>query len=496
MSTKSAVSRRSLLAGVAASAILPWRPSRAAPPDRDWNDLAKLIDSPVLLPHDPRFVRLTQPENLYYYRSKGPDAPKAVVRPPTSEAIAKSVQWAADRDIKLVARSGGHSYAGCSTIPGLIINTAALRYVAYDPARSLLRIGGGTLNVDIFNALQGLRPAAFKDGMAIVHGRCGAVGVSAYLMGGGVGFDMRSFGAGCDLVDSVDVALADGTVVTASEDNHRDLFWALRGGGGGNLGIATAWWLRPFAVNQAAAFSASWLAADPRALFTRIVRDLENSPLELGAQLTLGASKGEPWPTSVRLLGQFRGTWEEFQRRCPGLLKDAHQCAHVEGAYWDIQEFLDVEPIPNRYLETSLFTGLFSDDAIGTLFNTFSTWPGTTSAARITFFRTAGAMNTPARDATAFVHRRSEWLADTDIDWDERDADKDVNDSWQWQRKVHAALDQAFAGQGSYQNFPDPGLDNHGAAYWGANLERLQKVKWQYDPRRVFTPPQNQEIPV
>jgi FAD/FMN-containing dehydrogenase len=423
----------------------------------------------------------------------------AVVRPPTSEAIAKSVRWAADRNIRLVARSGGHSYAGCSTIPGLIINTAALRNVAYDPASNLLRIGGGTLNVDIFKALQGLRPVPFKDGMAIVHGRCGAVGVSAYLMGGGVGFDMRSFGAGCDLVDSVDVALADGTVVTASQDNYSDLFWALRGGGGGNLGIATAWWLRPFAVNQAAAFAASWPAGnDPRALqapFTRIVRGLEDSPPELGAQVTLGASRGKPWPTSIRLLGQFRGTWEEFKRRCPGLLNDAAQCARVEGAYWDIQEFLDVEPIPNRYLETSLFTGLLSDDAIGTLFTTFGTWPGTTSAARITFFRAGGAMNTPAPHATAFVHRRSEWLADTDIDWDDCDTDKDVDNSLQWQRQVHAALDQAFPGQGSYQNFPDPGLANHGVAYWGTNLDRLKKVKLQYDLKRVFTPPQWQPHP-
>jgi FAD/FMN-containing dehydrogenase len=213
MSTKSTVSRRSLLAGVAASAIVPWRPSRAAPSrGPDWDDLAKLIDSPVLLPNDPRFVNLTQPENLYYYR------PMAVVRPPTPDAIAKSVWWAADRNIPLVARSGGHSYAGCSTIPGLIINTAALREVRYDQSSNLLEIGGGALNADIFMALQEQRSAAFKDGMAIVHGRCGAVGASAYLMGGGIGFDMRSFGAGCDLVDSVDVALANGNVVTASKD--------------------------------------------------------------------------------------------------------------------------------------------------------------------------------------------------------------------------------------------------------------------------------------
>jgi FAD/FMN-containing dehydrogenase len=224
--------------------------------------------------------------------------------------------------------------------------------------------------------------------MAIVHGRCGAVGASAYLMGGGIGFDMRRFGAGCDLVDSVDVALADGRVVTASKDLESDLFWALRGGGGGNLGIATSWRLRPFAVNQAAAFLASWPTGnDPRALFTRIVRGLENSPPELGAQITLGASRGERWPTSIRLTGQFGGTWAEFNARCPGLLDGASRpTACVEGAYWDIQEYLDQIVVPNRYLETSLFTGLLSDDAIGSLFAAFGTWPGTTSAARITFF--------------------------------------------------------------------------------------------------------------
>jgi FAD/FMN-containing dehydrogenase len=501
MSTKLAVSRRSLLAGVAASAILPWRPSRAARPEPDWDELAKLIGSPVLLPNDPRFVRLTQPENLHYYRSAGtPGAPMAVVRPSTAQAIATAVKWAADQKIPVVARSGGHSYAGCSTIPGLIINTACLRRVDYDSSSNLLKIEGGALNGNILKALKDLKPAGFENGMAIVHGRCPAVGVSAYLMGGGIGFNMNSFGAGCDRVDKVEVALADGRVVTASEDNtDKDLFWAVRGGGGGNLGIATCWWLRPFPVNQAAGFVASWQAGnDPGALqapFTTIVRVLENSPPELGAQVSLSASKGKPWPTSIRLVGQFLGTWDEFKRRCPGLLEGAAQCAHVEGAYWKIQEFLDVEAIPNRYLETSLFTGPLTDDAIGTLFKKFGTWPGTTSAARITFFRTGGEMNKVKKPGeTAFVHRRSEWLADTDIDWDDRDTDQDVYNSLRWQRDVHAELDQAFAGQGSYQNFPDPGLANHGIAYWGANLKRLVEVKLQYDPTFVFTPPQNQEI--
>jgi hypothetical protein len=115
MSKTSAISRRGLLADVAASAILPWLPcpSCAAPAAApDWGNLAKLIGSPVLLPDDPRFVNLTQPENLYYYRpANAVGAPMAVVRPPTPAAIAQSVKWAADRKIPLVARSGGHSIA-------------------------------------------------------------------------------------------------------------------------------------------------------------------------------------------------------------------------------------------------------------------------------------------------------------------------------------------------------------------------------------------------
>jgi FAD/FMN-containing dehydrogenase len=90
----------------------------------------------------------------------------AVVRP-KAEAIAPAVGWAAMQKIPLVARSGGHSYAGCSTIPGLIINTAALRQVRYDSSSNLLEIGGGALNADILKALQRLRPAAFKDGMGL-----------------------------------------------------------------------------------------------------------------------------------------------------------------------------------------------------------------------------------------------------------------------------------------------------------------------------------------
>jgi FAD/FMN-containing dehydrogenase len=111
-----------------------------------------------------------------------------------------------------------------------------MRRVNYNEADQLLEVEGGALNSDIFDVLK-------RDNVnrAIVHGRCNTVGISVYIMGGGIGLAMREYGLGCDQVDKVELVLADGSpraVTTASDPEG--LFWAVCGGGG-NLGFATKW---------------------------------------------------------------------------------------------------------------------------------------------------------------------------------------------------------------------------------------------------------------
>jgi len=502
MHTPPRLTRRALLSGTVASLALPWvlRGARAAPAsgisDAAWKKLAEKITGGVLWPNDPRFVALTRPENLRYYNPPAtpeappdPDAPLAVVRPQDAKEVADAIVWAQDVGCPMVARSGGHSYAGCSTIRGLVIHLGRMRQVKYNPNSSLLEVGGGALNGDIFAALR-------HTNRAIVHGRCPTVGISGFLMGGGLGLAMREHGVGCDLVESVDLVLADGKQVRASVSNEQELFWAVRGGGGGNLGFATRWRLHTIPVDKFIAFTADWRSTDNnREIFKRLVRALETAPEQMGAQISVAVTAlNSPLPNRISLTGQFRGPLAEFQAIFGSALAGAEQKAVLELPYWQAQELFEVEAEPNRYQETSLFADELSDTLIEEAFSLSRTLPGREGRARLTFFLTGGRVNKIKPDATAFVHRSSQWLINPIVEhWPAHYAKLD--DDLKWQRKVLNRFAGILGGRSCYQNFPDPELDNHAEAYWGANLSRLSKVKADFDPRSVFTPPRNQEIP-
>jgi FAD/FMN-containing dehydrogenase len=522
MLTTSALSRRALLSGSAASLALPVlaRSARAQPAptvsEAAWRELDWNITGGVLRPNDPRFVRLTQPENLRYFNPPAnpgekpdPDAPFGVVRPHTPEEVRYAIRWARENNLPMVPRSGGHSYAGCSTVPGLVINASALQGVTLRD--DLVEAGGGALFGDMLAALRNIRTGGEAARYTITHGRCQGVGLSAYLMGGGWALDSPHAGMGCDRVARVQMVLADGQIVHASERENPDLFWAVRGGGGGNLGFATKWWLRPVAVGKVTAYTGTWRLRDnAHSVFRTLLRALDAAPDRLGAEMTMSATSSaakSSWPYQIKLTCQLHGPREDFDAILGTALAEADRaerqdctfsgCASKalrELPYWDAQEFFEVLASPNRYQETSLFAPEVSDKVVDELFGMWKTWPGTVSAARWTFYRTGGKVNAVAPDAMAFVHRSSRWMVTTDIDWSGSEGQQAIDTNLQWQRGVHDALNAILGRPGSYYNFPDPGLENHARAYWGNNLAKLAGVKLQVDRDFVFTPPRNQWI--
>jgi FAD binding domain/Berberine and berberine like len=529
MQTKSQLSRRTLLSVAAASLALPLLPrgsraqSRPAVSEAAWAELDRHITGGVLRPNDPRFVRLTLPENLRYYNPPtqpgagrpDPDAPFGVVRPHTPEEVAYAIKWSRENNLPMVPRSGGHSYAGCSTVPGLVISSAAMQSVKVEDG--MVVAGGGALFGNMLANLRDIKAGGETGRYTVTHGRCSGVGLSAYLMGGGWALDSVHAGMGCDRVAKVEIVLADGQrpVIVSENDpdpGNKELFWAVRGGGGGNLGFATKWWLRPIVVDKVTAFSGSWrLAGNAHAVYRTLLRALDAAPDTMGSEMTISTTSAtikSPWRYQINLSCQLHGSRAEFGSILGSALADADRAEErdcwfencsskdlVELPYWDAQEFFEVIGSPNRYQETSLFAREISDDFIGAIFGVWPSWPGTASAARLTCYRLGGKVNTVPSDATAFVHRSSRWIVTTDIDWSGGDSPQVVDDNLKWQRDVQNHLSTMLGKPGSYYNFPDPGLENHATAYWGNNLPRLMQVKSRYDPQRVFAPPRNQGIP-
>lgn len=520
-----------MLAGSAASVALPLLPRRSRaqsqPSEAAWRALNDNITGGVIRPNDPRFVRLTLPENLRYYNPPpepgsgppDPDAPFGVVRPINHKEVAYAIKWSHENKLPMVPRSGGHSYAGCSTVPGLVISSAAMQSV--DVEGDLVVAGGGALFGNMLARLRDIKAGSETGRYTTTHGRCAGVGLSAYLMGGGWALDSVHAGMGCDRVEKVEIVLADGSVVRVSGKDpdtlRQDLFWALRGGGGGNLGFATNWWLKPIIRDdKLTAFSGSWrLAGNAHAVYRTLLRALDAAPDTMGSEMTISTTSAtikSPWRYQINLSCQFHGSRADFNSILGAALAVADRAEErdcwfkncskkdlVELPYWDAQEFFEVIGSPNRYQETSLFAPEISDDFIGAIFGVWPSWPGTASAARLTCYRLGGKVNTIPSDATAFVHRSSRWIVTTDIDWSGGDSPQVVDDNLKWQRDVQNHFTAMLRNPrnpnpGSYYNFPDPGLENHAKAYWGSNLDRLAAIKRQFDPNSVFTPPRNQWI--
>ena len=179
---------------------------------------------------DPGFVQVA---HIYNERFDG-ILPRAVGRPLDVKDVQGAVRWAVGHNVQMRARSGGHSYAGYSTlVNGVVLDLSKMRTISVNKAARTATIGAGAQLIDIYAGLA-------AKGATIPAGSCPSVGVSGVTLGGGMGLAARNFGLTIDNLVGVQIVTADGRIRTVNKKTDPDLLWALRGGGGGNFGIVTA----------------------------------------------------------------------------------------------------------------------------------------------------------------------------------------------------------------------------------------------------------------
>jgi FAD/FMN-containing dehydrogenase len=495
----STTSRRALLTGAGSLLLLPRiaragitsaKPATRAVSEQAWRALAAKVKGGVVRPGDHDFIALSRPQNLRY----ATEVPLGVARPRDAVETNAAIAWCREQGIPMVLRSGGHSYAGCSATTGLIIHTGLMRQVRRINDDTF-ELEAGVVFSDVYRALEAAKDTN-AGGMALPHGRCFGVGASAFLLGGGMGFTMRDFGLGCDRVLEAEMALPDGRVVRASAEQNTDLFWALRGGGGGNLGVALRFKVRAEPAKPVTTYRIVWNRNVP-AVFASLVRALEGAPDRMGSRIGIHATRThESKPNTLTLFGQLRGPKDEARAiLAPALATAPPDTDTMQTTqYWRGQKFLGIASPPNIYQVTSRYSARLSDGAIEDVVRRCRTWPGTKASAAFFMFHVGGRIRDIAPADTAYVHREAEWLTGTDVGWTEHDTPAVVATNLAWQREFHDASAALMPDGGSFQNFPDPGLANPAAAYYGANLERLVAIKRRIDPDGVFTPPRRQGI--
>ncbi|SDT33450.1 FAD-binding oxidoreductase [Actinoplanes derwentensis] len=246
------LSRRALLSAGLIGVLPPRSPRSYDPADADWQALAAGLAGTVERPGTSGYDQARQ---LFSPRFD-PIRPPAVVRCANQADVVAAVAFANRFGLPIVPRGGGHSYVGASTSStGLVLDLRPLRTVGFDAATATATIGGGATLLDVGSGLA-------AHGVSVPAGSCGSVGISGLTCGGGIGVASAAYGLTSDNVVSAEVVTADGKSRTVDAQRDTDLFWALRGGGGGRFGVVTSWRLRTHPAATAGTFTLVYPWAD------------------------------------------------------------------------------------------------------------------------------------------------------------------------------------------------------------------------------------------
>lgn len=252
------------------------------------DDMRAALRGPVIGPADPEYDRARAIYNAMIDRR-----PAALVRCADAADVMAAVDFARERGLELAVRGGGHSGAGlCEVDDAVTIDLSPMRWARVDPVARTARVGGGS-------QLGDLDHAAHAFGLATPAGIMSTTGVGGLTLGGGHGHLTRKYGLTIDNLVAADVVLADGSFVTASESQHPDLFWALRGGGG-NFGVVTSFRFRLHPVGDVVAGATVW-PVDRTGDVLRWYRDfLPQAPDDLnGFFAALTVPPGPPFPEEI-----------------------------------------------------------------------------------------------------------------------------------------------------------------------------------------------------
>ena len=449
----------------------------AAPADLE--AFARALRGTLIRPTDPAFEEDRQVWNVAMQGS-----PLAILRAADAGDVATAIGFARRSDIEIAIRSGGHSLAGHSSGDGvLVIDTRDLRGLHIDVERRVAWAGAG-LTAGEYTA------ATAQHGLATPFGDTASVGLGGITLGGGIGWLARKHGLTIDSLLAVEIVTASGEVLTASETEHADLFWAVRGGGG-NFGVVTRFCYRLHPVDQVLG-GAIFLPAT-RDVLRGLVPVAASAPDEL---TTIGLVMPiPPMPfvpdehhgkQALVLMFVYAGDPADGAAAIAPFqaLAEPFAVAAMPMPYPAIYDFTAEAGAPHASTTRSVFLDILDDESVDSIVEALAAAPPM-SMVQVRVF--GGEMARVPADSTAFAHRGAAVQVSMMSGLvDEASAPAAIA----WNRSLFAALETKSTGV--YVNFlEDEGQERIRAAYPGGSYERLVAVKRRYDPGNVFRRNQN-----
>jgi hypothetical protein len=415
--------------------------------------------------------------------------PQLIARCNGTADVAAAVRFARDHDLEIAVRGGGHNVAGTAVCDdGIVIDLSAMRAVSVDPAGRTARVQGGALWGDVDYETQ-------AHGLATTGGIVGHTGVAGLTLGGGMGFLMRKYGLTVDNLLAAEVVTAEGSIVRASADEHPDLYWALRGGGG-NFGVVSSFRFALHFVGPTVMAGPVFWAADDTTDVLRFYRDFAaEAPDELGTVVRLGTVPPLPvisedlhWRPAIAVACCYAGAIEDGERAVRDLRRFGAPLVDLISAtpYAAFQGALDDTVLHgwHYYWKSTNLAGL-SDNAITVIADHAYTASSPRSYAAM--FHMSGAVARVPYDATAYAGRNVAHNIIIDGVWLPDESGEHAAAETAWVRQFLQAL-QPHRTAGVYVNFLDSDDDNSRVreAYGDHIYRRLAEVKAKYDPDNAF----------
>lgn len=461
-----------------------------------WTKLRERLHGRLVLPTDESYLTAKQLAYLQFTTN-----PRAIAYCADADDVALCLTFAQDQCLPFAVRSGGHSFGGYSTSKGLVIDVSQLNSVSLDSTGAT--IGSGAQLIDVAS---GLAPY----GMAISGGLHPTTAVGGFLQGGGIGLLTRSVGIASDKVTSAKMVLASGRKVTVSAEQNPDLFWAIRGGGGGNFGVVTEFKVTPTPVSLITVANLTWTYDHAVDVLDGYVKWLEDAPRTIGggARILLPDAAPGATPTPIVVLGSV-GTQAELQAEIARLTALTGQPVFQKIDVLPYSVFQMVifgcaaNTVPQCHLSGSNPEGVLPRTGFGLQRSRmFSAAPARSVWEKaIAVFDTAriagqahnlevlamgGAANDLSRTATAFVHRNTLFTADFLVQSAGVVSAEQAAVGHAFVDAGFAAIDDASIGE-TYQNFIDPALPDWRRSYYAENYPRLTRIKRAADPYGAFT---------
>ncbi len=416
--------------------------------------------------------------------------PALVVRPRSAADIALTISFARDSALPMTVKGGGHSAAGyCLNRGGIVLDLSLMKAMTLDREQRLLHVQMGATWEDVYGFL-----AADGTGLVPVGGGCLTVGLAGFLLGGGYSFLSRSYGLGSDNVVDIDLVTADGRhrhlAADAADDLDRDLFWACRGGGGGNFGVATAMTLRlhkPPTPKLLGGQISYPIANAPGIIeeYNSWIRDLPDAMAVYGyfGNDPDPARPGEKVPV-FRLTPVYNGPYADgIELLQPMLRHETVQAQLFAMTLPDWETAMGTSTLVDdrlAYMRSGVLAeGGLDGRFVSTCLEFMASAPSADSF--VVLPQGGGAVAKAGPGEGSYAHRAGQHIFEVKSIWR---GQQGMRANVEWAYDFGEQLRPGFTG--AYLNYIDPLLTGWQDAYYAGNYQRLLDIKHRADPDRFF----------